>query len=212
MNGLYQPATGMYASSAPYAVATQKTDTQAAATLLDQAGWVNGSSGTRSKGGKSLAFTIDTYAAQPDTETLAVALQAQLKAIGFDVSVSQVPDIDAAQKSPTGWTAALEGDGTTSFSGDPITPLQEYWASKGPSNTTGIADPTLDGLINQLSATLDQTTSNDLLRQIQQRIADNAYNIFIGQRLPAVIAGPAWKGYRVPVANLWVTATTAPTG
>ena len=58
-------------------------------------------------------------------------MQAELSQIGFDVSISQVPDIDAAQKNPTGWTSALEGDGTTSFAGDPITPLQEYWASNG---------------------------------------------------------------------------------
>ena len=41
-------------------------------------------------------------------------------------------------------------------------------------------------------------------------LGGNAYTIFIGQRRPAVIAGPAWKGYAVPAANLWVTATTTP--
>src|SRR6202012_5222650 len=117
-----------------------------------------GASGTRTKNGVPLTFTIDTYAQQPDTQTLAVAIQAQLKAIGVDASISQVPDIDAAQKSPTGGTAALEGEGTTSFSGDPITPLQEYWTSKGDSNTTGINDATLDGLIRTLSTTLNETT------------------------------------------------------
>jgi ABC-type transport system substrate-binding protein len=106
-----------------------------------------------------------------------VAIQAELSQIGFDVSISQVPDIDAAQKNPTGWTSALEGDGTTSFAGDPITPLQEFFASKGPSNTTGAGNPKLDSLIDQLASTLDASTRDNLLKQTQQIIASNAYGI-----------------------------------
>jgi peptide/nickel transport system substrate-binding protein len=211
MNGLYKPATGMYAASAPYALTTQVTSASKAEELLAKDGWTAGSpGGARHKDGKALAFTIDTYAQQPDTQTLAVAIQAQLSQIGFQVSISQVPDIDAAQKNPAGWTSALEGDGTTSFAGDPITPLQEYFSSKGANNTTGIDNPKLDSLIDQLASTLDATTRDDLLKQTQQIIASNAYSIFVGQRLPAVIAGPAWRSYRVPPANLWVGATTAP--
>jgi len=211
MNGLYKPATGMYASTAPYALTTQVTNASQAGDLLAKDGWTAGSSGgVRHKDGKALAFTIDTYAQQPDTQTLAVAIQAELAQIGFDVSISGVPDIDAAQKNPAGWTSALEGDGTTSFAGDPITPLQEFFASKGPSNTTGVDNPKLDSLIDQLASTLDASTRDNLLRQTQQIIAGNAYGIFVGQRLPAVIAGPAWRHYPVPPANLWVNATTAP--
>jgi peptide/nickel transport system substrate-binding protein len=210
MNGLYQPATGMYAASATYSVSTQKTDVAAAKAALTEDGWTQDGSGTFTKNGAPLKFSIDTYAQQPDTQTLAVAIQAQLKAVGIDVSISQVPDIDAAQQSPTGWTAALEGNGMVSFAGDPIPPLHEYFRTKGPSNTTGISDPTLDGLIDQVSSSIDQSQTNALLRQIQQRIAENAYVIFVGQRLPAVIAGPAWKGYPVPAANLWVDATARP--
>jgi peptide/nickel transport system substrate-binding protein len=210
MNGLYKPAIGMYASTAPYALTTQVTNAAKAESLLAQDGWTAGSSGVRHKDGKALAFTIDTYAQQPDTQTLAVAIQAELSQIGFQVSISQVPDIDAAQKNPTGWTSALEGDGTTSFAGDPITPLQEYFSSKGPGNTTGIDNPKLDSLIDQLASTVDATTRDNLLKQTQEIIAGNAYSIFVGQRLPAVIAGPAWRHYPVPPANLWVNATTAP--
>ena len=154
MNGLYVTDTGMYASTAPYALTTQATDAAKAEQLLTADGWTASSAGgVRHKDGSTLAFTIDTYADQPDTQTLAVAMQAELSQIGFDVSVSQVPDIDAAQKNPTGWTSALEGDGTTSFAGDPITPLQEYFESNGASNTTGIDNPKLDSLINQLATT-----------------------------------------------------------
>jgi peptide/nickel transport system substrate-binding protein len=210
MNGLYVPDTGMYASTEPYALTTQATDVAKAGQLLSADGWAAGSNGVRHKDGKTLAFTIDTYADQPDTQALAVAMQAELAAIGFQVSVSQVPDVDAAQKNPAGWTSALEGDGTTSFAGDPVTPLQEYWLGSGASNTTGISNPQLDGLINQLASTISASARDNLLRQTQQIIASNAYNIFVGQRRPAVIAGRAWRTFQVPPANLWVSATTAP--
>lgn len=212
MNGLYVTDTGMYSSSEPYALNTQATDTAKAEQLLTADGWTASSAGgVRHKDGRTLSFTIDTYADQPDTQTLAVAMQAELSPLGFDVSVTQVPDIDAAQKSPTGWTSALEGDGTTSFAGDPITPLQQYWEGNGASNTTGIDNSQLNSLINQLASTVSASARDNLLKQTQTIIADNAYNIFVGQRLPAVIAAPAWRHYQVPAANLWVSATTAPT-
>ncbi len=211
MDGLYKPSTGMYASTEPYAVTTQVTNVAKAEQLLTADGWTSSSpGGIRHKDGKALAFTIDTYAAQPDTQTLAVAMQAELAQVGFQVSISQVPDIDAAQTNPKGWTSALEGDGTTSFAGDPIGPLQEYFLTKGSDNTTGISDPKLDSLINQLAMTASASTRDNLLRQTQQIIGANADNIFIGQRLPAVIADAKWRHYAVPPANLWVTATTAP--
>ena len=211
MNGLYVTDTGMYASSEPYALTTQATDAAKAEQLLTADGWTASSAGgVRHKDGQALSFTIDTYADQPDTQTLAVAMQAELSPIGFDVSVTQVPDIDAAQKNPTGWTCALEGDGTTSFAGDPITPLQQYWAGNGASNTTGINNAKLNSLINQLASTVSASSRDNLLKQTQTIIADNAYNVFVGQRRPAVIAAPAWRHYQVPAANLWVSATTAP--
>ena len=212
MNNLYQQATGMYSPKASYALQTQKTDVQAAGALLDQAGWRAGPAGMRSKNGVPLTITVLTYPQQPDSGTLAVAIQAQLKKIGVEVSISQVPDTEAAMKKPTGWDAGVIGDGTTSFSGDPIPPLQEYFATGGANNYGGIADPALDELIKKLAVAIDQKASEDLLHRIQQRISDHAYMGFLGMRLPAVIAGPAWKGYQVPPANLWVDATTTAAG
>ena len=76
--------------------------------------------------------------------------------------------------------------------------------------STGAGNPKLDSLIDQLASTLDASTRDSLLKQTQQIIAGNAYGIFVGQRLPAVIAGPAWRHYPVPPANLWVNAMTTP--
>ena len=31
---------------------------------------------------------------------------------------------------------------------------------------------------------------------------------FLGMRIPGIVAGPAWRTYQVPTANLWVDART----
>ena len=151
-----------------------------------------------------------TYPQQPDSGTLALAVQSQLAALGVTVEIQQVPDITSAVEEPTGWQAAVRGNGFVSFGGDYITPLNNYLRTGGPNNVTGIADPALDTLIDQVAVELDPATRDGLLREIQQRVADNGYLGYLGVRLPAVVAGPAWQGYPVPISNLWVDARTAP--
>mgnify|MGYP000440909535 CR=1 FL=1 len=52
---------------------------------------------------------------------------------------------------------------------------------------------------------------DDLLRQIQRKVADGAYMGFLGMRSPSVVAAPAWRDYQVSNTNQWVDAHTAPT-
>ena len=211
MNKLYAPAIGLYADGRPWAEKTQSTDARAANALLDQAGWTRAGTATRTRGGVPLTFSLLTYLQQPDPDALALAVQAQMAALGVGVEIRQVPDITSAVEQPTGWQASVRGNGFISFGGDYITPLVNYLRTGGPSNVTGVADPALDALIDRVAVELDTTARDDLLRQIQKRVADNGHLGYLGIRLPAVVTGPAWKGYAVPIANLWVDATTKPT-
>jgi peptide/nickel transport system substrate-binding protein len=163
----------------------------------------------RSRGGAPLTFTLNTYPQQPDSATLALALQAQLKTVGIDVKISQVPDINTAVEQPTGWQSAIVANGFISFGGDYITPLGNYLRTGGPKNVTGIADPALDALIDRVAVELDATARDGLLRQVQTLVADRGYLGYLGMRKGAVVAGPRWRGYTVPIANLWVGPTTA---
>ena len=210
MNGLYRPATGPYVETLPWAERTQVTDVAAAEELLDRAGWVRSGDGPRSRNGTELRFSLLTYPQQPDSDALALAVQAQLARIGVGVDIRQVPDIQSAVAQQTGWQASVRGSGFISFGGDYITPLVNSLRSGGPNNYTGVADPVLDALIDQVAVELDPGVRDDLLRRIQRVIADNGYLGYLGVRLPAVVTGPRWRGYEVPISNLWVTATTAP--
>lgn len=59
--------------------------------LLDAAGWMRGADGVRTKNGLRLAATMLTLANRPELTVMATAMQAQLKAIGLDLSVEPAP-------------------------------------------------------------------------------------------------------------------------
>ncbi|MGD9989984.1 ABC transporter substrate-binding protein, partial [Pseudonocardia sp.] len=212
MNGLYSPAIGLYADSRPWAEKTQTFDPAVTAALLDQAGFTRTGDGPRTRDNAPLTFDMLTYPQQPDSGALALAVQAQLARQGVGVTITQVPDITEAVEKPTGWQAAIRGNGFISFGGDYVTPLLNYVRTGGPDNVTGVSDPALDALIDQVAVTLDPAARDDLLRRIQTVVGDQGYLGYLGERKGAVVAGPAWRTYPVPIANLWVGPQTAPTG
>ncbi|SFM60515.1 peptide/nickel transport system substrate-binding protein [Pseudonocardia ammonioxydans] len=212
MNGLYLPATGLYIESQPWAEKTQVTDVAAAGRLLDEAGWTRAGDGPRTRDGAHLRFSVLTYPQQPDSDVIALALQAQLAELGVGVDIRQVPDLDDAMEPDTGWNAAVAGNGFLSYGGDYVSPLNRYVRSDGERNHSGIADPELDALIDQVAVELDTTARDDLLRRIQHRIADRGHLAYVGLRKPGVITAPPWRGYEIVGSNLWVAHDTAPTG
>ncbi|RIJ76533.1 hypothetical protein D1871_11735 [Nakamurella silvestris] len=211
MDGLYEPATGLYSPRVPWAVETQHTDLAAAGQELDGAGWKLGSDGIREKDGKKLALQTLTYPQQPDSDTLALAVQAQFKKVGIDLSIRQVPDIEAEMTDSSDWQLAIAGNGFVSFGGDPITPLQNYLRSGGSRNFAKVADPELDSLIDTIAVTVDDEARYAHLRDLQKYVADKAYLGYLGMRLPNVVVGERMKDFQVPTALLWVTAETVVT-
>lgn len=74
-----------------------RTDTAAARTLLDEAGWHAGPDGIRARNGVRLAAKMLVPANRPELPVVATAVQAQLRAIGLEmaieaVQVSAIPD------------------------------------------------------------------------------------------------------------------------
>ena len=209
LQGMAGVATGVYPPSVPYAVQTQVTDVQQAASLLDQAGWTAAADGARSKDGKPLTLRVLSYPQQPDSDTLAVSLQAQLRQVGFDVQVNQVPDITEARQG-SAWDAAIVGDSLLSFSLSAVDGLVDDLRTDGSQNYGGVSDPELDALIGQIQVTFDEDERNRLLQQVQRVIHDQGAWAALVLRTPAVVTSADWKGYQTPIANMWVTADTAP--
>lgn len=65
-----------------------RQDVAAANALLDAAGWTRGSDGVRAKEGVRFAGTIRTFPNRPELPIIASAMQAQFKAVGFDLAIS----------------------------------------------------------------------------------------------------------------------------
>lgn len=212
LDGAYDVATGMYPPVYPYAVANQRTDPAAAAAALDAAGWKPGAGGVRAKSGRSLAVVLLTYPQQPDLQPIAVAIQSQLKPLGFDVEIRPVEDITAAQEDPGAWNAALVFNGTADFTGAPEPYLRRYLVTGGSDNTSGVSDPTLDKLAGQVASTFDPAVRRGLLAQIQRIVVeDQAYLVVASlKRFPAVVS-PAYRGYRPSSSLNHVTFGTRPT-
>ncbi|GAB3423772.1 periplasmic substrate-binding domain-containing protein [Flindersiella endophytica] len=196
LDGIYTTPTGLFPDAVPYAEPTQHTDLAAAGRLLDRAGWRPGKDGIRQKGKTKLAIRVLTYPQQPDTGTIAVAMQAQLKQAGFDVHIDEVPNNYDAMAKPTTWDVGLSFDGTLGYTYDPIAPLRDFLTSKGAHNFGGVADPALDQAVARLQATGDDGTRNDLLAAVQQRIAANVYTVIVAQRASPAVVGEGFAGYR----------------
>ncbi len=211
MDGAYDASVGMYAKQLDFAIPNQGTDAKQAAALLDGAGWRPGAGGIRERDGKPLAVTLVIYPQQPDLKPLAVAVQAQLKAVGFDVKIQEVDDIDATLREQSGWDAGLIFSGSVGFNGDPVQPLRQYLASTGESNYGGVDDPKLDAIVAQLATTFDAAKRKALLAEAQDIVvAKQAYQVFLAvKRFPAVV-GPRYRGYVPSTSLTHITVDTKP--
>ncbi|SDM18491.1 ABC transporter substrate-binding protein [Allokutzneria albata] len=207
LDGLYRTPKGIYPDAVPYALETQRTDIAEARRLLDDAGWMHSSAGARVKDGKLLRLTVLTYPQQPDTKAVAVALQAQLSAVGIGVQVTEVQDNYEALKGDA-WDVGLSFDGTLGYTYDPIGPLRDFLTSQGSKNFGGVADAELDNLVSDLRTTTDTNARTPLLHRIQRVITDRGYLTVVAQRSSAAVVGGAFTGYRPSSVLHHVTATT----
>jgi peptide/nickel transport system substrate-binding protein len=192
----YTTPTGLFPDVVDYALPTQRTDAAEAARALDAAGWVPGPDGVRQRDGVRLAATMLTYGSQPDTQTVAVAIQSQLRPLGFEVSITSVDDNYAAMRDPGGWDIGLSFDGTLGYTYDPIGRLRSFLTTSAQRNFGGVADPELDALVGQLEATPDEEARGPLLERAQEIIAAHRYVVIVAQRSSPAIVAEGFAGYR----------------
>ncbi len=209
MDGIYLPANGFYAPNFPWAKPNQKTDFEQAKKLLDESGWIANSTGIREKNGKKLEAEILIYSQQADFSALAIALQAQLRQIGFAIKIRQVDDIQSELKLSKTWNFYILGNGnlTTGGATDPI--LQRYYASDSEENHSGISDAELDERIKTLSRTFDETERNKILGEIQDIIiTEKAYLVRLGFSRSKAVVGKRFKNYQPSPQMFHITFET----
>ncbi|SDG94840.1 peptide/nickel transport system substrate-binding protein [Sinosporangium album] len=147
--------------------------------LLDKAGYTGrDSAGFRTKDGRTLRvdFPFAADYTTHDRRLFDVAVQDSLKRVGFDVRLYATDNANYAEK-------VVKGDYDVKAvawgSADPAL-LREIFHStrllrNGGGNQGMVRDTRLDEWLDDARATLDLDKQNELYRQVQQRVIDQAY-------------------------------------
>lgn len=148
-----------------------KRDILAANKLLDEAGWLLGEDGIRSKDGVRFAGTLRTFANRPEFPVIAAALQAQFAEIGFELTISIGE-----------WTAIVDGqrDGTLDLGLssqniakqiDPIGTVKTDFANDEPSGSATGATNWHNAVFRENVASYLSATDDEEKSQLRQSIA-----------------------------------------
>lgn len=167
LDGLGAVATNIFPPNpAVEIVPAQSTDVNKARQLLDDAGWKAGGDGVRVKDGKRLAFTLYSYPGRAELTPMAVAIQGQLKPLGYDIQIQQVPDISAQLKDGN-FDATMYSLGTLP-TGDPFYIFNLTLSKSGSANPGGYSNPRADALLDQLRVETDGAKRAELSKQLQE--------------------------------------------
>jgi peptide/nickel transport system substrate-binding protein len=152
---------------------------------LDQAGWKPGPDGIRVKDGKKLQISL----VNSFTQELAPLVQAQMKEIGIDATIEQVPGPIQLERAASGDFNLLIQHMAYSDPGVLDMLYNSRNNKAGGWAWTRYLDPKLDQLLNDSDVTIDPQKRCDLLTQAQQIIAQNA------------IVLPYYGSYSIMVTN-----------
>ena len=210
VNGPIQPLSWAYESNVPM----YNHDPAKAKSLLDDAGWKVGAAGVREKNGVPLSFTVITQAGFAIRENVSQAIQKQLKDVGVDMKVKLMDGTSISGVWFSGnfeamlhwWQMGADPEMTLFFASDRVPPAGR--------NINYYRDADLTKLLYASDRTVDQAKRRDLLRQVQQRVADQAveiplYNTSKIDAVPASLrnfkgnptnAGPFWNVHEWDVA------------
>ncbi len=178
-------------------------DVNKAKALLDEAGWKPNAQGIREKGGKTLQVTLVNAFVQD----LGPIVQAQLRAVGVDAKIDQVPG-------PIQLERAGNGEFSTIFQHmaySDASVLDMLYNSKnlkpGGWAWTRYKDPKLDALLDQSTVTVDQTKRCQLLVDAQKVIVNQALVLPLFGRQQIAVATQKAKDFGFgsrPNVDLWL--------
>ena len=165
-------------------------DPARARTLLDEAGWRLGSSGVRAREGRPLAFTLITQAGFAVRESVAQAIEHQLRDVGVDVTVELHDGTAISALWFEGkfdamlhwWQMPSDPELSTFFAADRTPPAGR--------NINYFTNDELTKLLYAADRTIDKETRKQLLVRAQAIIADEVpelplYNVSKLDAVPA---------------------------
>lgn len=171
------PSKAIFAETSPWATDAEprEFDQEKAKELLDAAK-ADGYDG-------KLSYVA---AADPTAQKASVQLEAQLEAVGFDVTVESLDNIaDIIRRVYVEYDFDTAQGATSIPNEDPFGAMSEWLFSKSPTNGAGYVSEEMDGLLRQLQAVGDDPESaeaQEVMTQIEELVHED---------VPAVIYNPA---------------------
>ena len=157
-----------------------KYDLEAARKLLDDAGWVAGEGGVRTKDGETLEIDISGFAGQQTT--LMDKIRQDLAQVGVAVKPATVqpPQMTTLYRDRNFDSLIFSNCQAT----DPEIGVRRVYHSTAVTgapftNGAGYKNPEVDRLFNQAAATLDQKERGRLYEQVQKQIADDVPTLWL---------------------------------
>ncbi len=191
-------------------------DSDAAARLLDEAGWGKFVGGVRVNGaGAALQLEIMTTAGDRTRELVQQVLQSQWKRAGIDARIRNQParvffgDTVSRRRFSTmamfAWISGPESVPRTTLHSSEIPTMANGWAGQ---NYGGFRNAEVDGLIDAIEVELDEGKRRALWRKLQAIYAEElpALPLFFRANpfvLPRWLKGIAPTGHQYP-STLWV--------
>ncbi len=147
-------------------------DRAKAAKLLDDDGWAAGSGGIRQKNGAKLSLTVTWFANAATNQPALELLQQQLKAVGVQIELRELPIAQLVRVQQSGDFDLLWGNITRA---DPDILRTSF--STGLANVYKVPKSGLDALLNGEAAEADPAKRTSTVARAQQEIARHAYTI-----------------------------------
>src|SRR5204863_3956831 len=172
-HGPIQPVSWAYTN----AIRTYAFDPAKARALLDEAGWKAGPNGVRQRDGRPLAFTLITQAGFTVRESVAQAIERQLRDVGVDVKVELHDGTAISALWFEGrfdamlhwWQMPSDPELTTFFAADRTPPAGR--------NINYFSNDELTRLLYASDRTVDRDLRRQLLHRVQAIVADEVPEI-----------------------------------
>lgn len=180
--GLEQPADTLYAATVPYCdveLTPYEYSTETASSMLDEAGWIMGSSGIREKGGKKLELDLLYNSDSVTEKTISEYLQSEYLKLGISLNIH-------GEEEQSYRDNMKAGNFDMVFNicwGMPYDPQSSLAAMRAPvygdfAAQQGLADKKeIDQAITDILTTTDEEECQELYRFVLTRLHEDAVYI-----------------------------------
>jgi peptide/nickel transport system substrate-binding protein len=163
-------------------------DVEKAKELIEASGWEMGDDGYYAKDGETLTVRYVYNAGSQTNGTVAPIATENLKEVGIELKIEQVPPTDLFSKYviPGDYDVTLFG-----WAGNPfVTSSVSIWKSDGEQNFSGVGNDELDATLDELNATTDPDEQITLLNEADQQLWEVAGNLPLYQSYDFFVADP----------------------